>query len=80
LVWYLGKKVKPNLELLNNAIEQTEVKPLGITDATLKDFMLERLGTVDFAAAVKDVRRFVMDDNELRFIDRRTLESMISSI
>lgn len=80
LLWYLGKKVKPNLKLLNNAIAQTEGKSLGITDATLKSFMLERLDTVDFAAAVKDVHRFVMDENELRFIDLHTLESMISSM
>jgi len=80
LVWYLGKKVKPNLELLNNAIVQTESKPLDITDATLKDFMLERIGSVDFAAAIKDVHRFVIDENELHLINPQTLESMISAM
>ena len=30
LVWYLGRKVFPNLELLNNAIQQTEGKSRGL--------------------------------------------------
>lgn len=78
LVWYMGRKVSPNIELLNNAIEQTEGKKTGITKATLKDFMLGRLDKVDFAAAVKDVQRFIVDENELRVINKNSLGSLIS--
>lgn len=78
LVWYMGRKVSPNIELLNNAIRQTEGKKMGITKATLKDFMLGRLDKVDFTAAVKDVQRFIVDESELRVITKNSLSSLIS--
>lgn len=78
LVWYLGRKVSPNIELLNNAIQQTEGEKMEITKATLKDFILVRLNKVDFAAAVKDVRRFIVDESELRVINKNSLSSLIS--
>ncbi|HBB67223.1 MAG TPA: hypothetical protein DCZ93_07970 [Elusimicrobia bacterium] len=78
LVWYLGRKVSPNIELLNNAIQQTEGKKPGITRATLKDFMLGKLGKIDFNVAVEDVRRFIVDESELRVINKNSLSSLIS--
>lgn len=78
LVWYLGRKVSPNIELLNNAIQQTEGKKLGITKATLKDFMLGKLDKIDFNVTVKDVQRFIVDESELRVINKSSLSSLIS--
>ena len=78
LAWYLGRKVSPNIELLNNAIQQTEGKKLGITKATLKDFMLGKLARIDFNVAVKDVKRFIVDESELRVINKSSLTSLIS--
>lgn len=78
LVWYMGRKVPPNIELLNNAIQQTEGKKPGITKAALKDFMLGKLDKIDFNAAVKDVRRFIVDESELRVINKSSLSSLIS--
>ena len=80
LVWYLGRKVSPNLDLLNNAILQTEKKALGITTANLTTFMLNRLERVDFNAAVADVRRFILDENELRAINKNSLTSLVSGM
>jgi len=78
LVWYLGKKVSPNIALLNNAIRQTEGKTPGLTKANLQEFMLGKLDHVDFNAAVKDVRRFIVDETELRIINRDSLRTLIS--
>ncbi len=78
LVWYLGRKVFPNLELLNNAIQQTEGKSPELNAANLKDFMLTKLEKVDFQAAVKDLRRFVVDAEELRIINKDSLSALIS--
>ena len=79
LVWYLGRKVSPNLELLNNAIRQTEGKTPGITQEGLKGFMLAGLDKVDFNAAVKDVRRFIIDEAELRVINKTSLSGLITA-
>jgi len=78
LVWYLARKVSPNIGLLNNAIIQTEKKDPGLTGDNLKDFMLERLEKVDFKAAAADVRRFIADESELKAINKDSLRSLIS--
>ncbi|OGS08106.1 MAG: hypothetical protein A2270_03430 [Elusimicrobia bacterium RIFOXYA12_FULL_51_18] len=80
LVWYLGRKVSPNLNLLNNAIRQTEKKALGITTANLKGFMLGKFDHVDFNAAVADVQRFILDKNELRVINKNALSALVSGM
>jgi hypothetical protein len=64
-LWYLGKKIVPNLILLNNAIKQTQGRDPKITSANLKDFLLDGIRRVDFAAAKKDVERFLEDKKEL---------------
>lgn len=78
LLWYLTRKVSPNIVLLNNAIRQTEKKDPGLTRDALRDFILERLEKVDFDAAIKDVRRFIADESELKAINKASLRSLVS--
>jgi len=40
LIWYLGKNIYPNFQLLNNAIRQTENQSLNIDKNNLKKFLL----------------------------------------
>ncbi|MFQ5721579.1 MAG: nucleotidyl transferase AbiEii/AbiGii toxin family protein [Candidatus Aminicenantales bacterium] len=77
LLWYLGKKVTPNFELLNNAIEQTEHKRMNVNADKFKDFLRERLIHVNFAWVRKDVERFIEDKNELRLLDRELILKLI---
>lgn len=79
LAWYLGRKVSPNLGLLNEAIRQTEGKDPGLDPGSAKAFLLDRLSVVDFSVAVKDVRRFIIDDAELRLIDKALLASLVAA-
>lgn len=76
LIWYLGKKVKPNYLLLNNAIKQTEKRDLKIEPKNFREFMKERLEKIDLAAARRDVERFLEDKNELKLFDRKILLGM----
>lgn len=77
LLWYLGKKVLPNFELLNNAIEQTEQKKININESNFKDFLRERLIKVDFARIRKDVEKFIVDKNELAMFNRELILCLI---
>jgi len=70
LIWYLGKNVMPNFELLNNAIEQTEKKRLDLNAKNFNDFLKENLTGVDFARVRKDVERFIEDKSELKLLNR----------
>lgn len=79
LVWYLGRNVGPNFALLNNAIQQTERNVKEITESNLKEFALDRLQRVDFAAARKDVERFLEDKNELHLLELRAMRELIEA-
>jgi predicted nucleotidyltransferase component of viral defense system len=79
LVWYLGKKIEPNYELLNNAIKQTEGKDMNLGRDNVKQFLIERLKHVDFNAAKRDVERFLEDRRELSMFDYELLKGVIES-
>lgn len=77
LIWYLTKKVTPNLILLNNAIKQTQGKDLGLSEGNFKDFLLDRINAVDFKAIRNDVNRFLEDKNELEFLSAEVIKSLL---
>jgi len=80
LVWYLGKKIKPNYLLLNRAIEQTQGKSAGLNESTIKDFLISRVKKIDFDAAKKDVERFLEDKTELKLLDKSLVLKSITGV
>lgn len=80
LLWYAGKGVKPNLPLLNNAIEQTQGRSPGVTKDNLKAFIVDRIGKVDFEAAKKDVERFLEDKSELALFKKEVFDAAVSGV
>lgn len=79
-IWYMGKRVKPNYLLLNNAIKQTQGKDPGINEHNFKSFLLENIVKVDFEQAKKDVERFLEDKSELKLFDLKAIQSSIDSL
>jgi len=79
-IWYLGKRIKPNYELLNNAITQTQKSNPGLNEGNIKDFLLEKMGSIDLTQATKDVERFLEDKDELKFIDVETIKGSILTV
>ncbi len=77
LVWYLGKKVEPNLVLLNNAILQTQKRDFRLKAGNFKAFMRERLKAIDFSHVRSDVERFLEDRQELKLLDKKTILQML---
>ncbi|MFH1868330.1 MAG: nucleotidyl transferase AbiEii/AbiGii toxin family protein [Candidatus Omnitrophota bacterium] len=78
LIWYLGKRVKPNYELLNNAIKQTQGEDPGLKESNIKDFLLEKVAKVDFSAVKKDVERFLEDKNELKLLEASLISQSVT--
>jgi predicted nucleotidyltransferase component of viral defense system len=78
-VWYLGKRIKPNYTLLNNAIKQTQGDDPGITESTLKGYLLKNIEKVDFKAARGDVERFLEDKSEIDLLNFEPIKSTIES-
>lgn len=80
LVWYISKKIKPNLVLLNDAIKQTEGRTPNINEENFKEFLLEKVKKINFADVKKDVDRFIEDKNELKFLESRIIQQTIKSL
>lgn len=80
LVWYLGKKVKPNYELLNNAIMQTEGKDLALSEKNIENFLIGQLDKIDFNTIRKDVERFLEDKSELKLLERAVIVKSIEDL
>ncbi|MDR1194917.1 MAG: nucleotidyl transferase AbiEii/AbiGii toxin family protein [Endomicrobium sp.] len=78
LIWYLSKKIRPNIELLNNAIFQTERKNFKITESDISQFLSDRLDKVDFNAAKKDVLKFLFNYEETELINKKFIKNLIS--
>ena len=77
LVWYLGKKTAPNLELLNNAIWQVDPKAATVTDENFKEFLKAKLAKIDFAGVRRDVARFLVDKEEVKLLDKDLILQLI---
>ena len=80
LLWYLGKRIRPNYRLLNNAIRQTEKKDLGLNDGNISKFLIERLAKTDFAAVRKDVERFLEDKHELKLLESTVFLKAVTDV
>ena len=79
-IWYLGKKIKPNYGLLNNAIEQTQGSSPKLDENTIKDFLIHNIGRIDLEQAARDVEKFLEDRNELKLFDRDLLKNSIEQL
>ena len=77
LIWYLSKKVEPNLTLLNNAIYQTEKNEFKIDQQNLNKFLIDRVKNIDFEQSKKDVERFLFNKSELKLFNSDLIIKMI---
>lgn len=80
LLWYLGKKIKPNYTLLNNAIKQTQTTSYDVSEANIKGLLLKRVADVDFNLVKQDVERFLEDKNELKLLEADIIFKGISDV
>lgn len=79
-LWYVGKNVHVNLELLGNAASQTEGKPMRYTAATLRETLTARFRNTDFSQARRDVEPFVQDPETLRMFDEAVFLAAVSRV
>lgn len=80
LVWYIGKKIVPNFDLLNRAIKQTETKYPGINAKNFKQTLSNYVSGIDFDLVKKDVERFLEDKAELNIFNAEIIKDAIQSV
>jgi predicted nucleotidyltransferase component of viral defense system len=79
-IWYLGRRIKPDYDFLNNAIVQVTGENLALNDANIKNFLLEKIKTIDLKQAAHDVERFLEDKNDLKLFDAKLFDDSIESV
>lgn len=77
LIWYLGKEIKPDFKLLNNAFKQLQKKAEKITEANFKENLIEHLDTLDFKLIKKEVERFILNEEEINFLNPQSIKSLL---
>lgn len=75
LLWYLGDPTwpRPNLTLLNNALQQTGWTGAPLTADTWRAVVRHRLGALSWEQAAADVRPFLERGEDLALLSRETL-------
>lgn len=76
LLWYLGDSdwPQPNLNLLNNALAQTNWSGGGMTTVNWKDHLRSRLAGLDWKSLAEDVRPFVEPGFDMALLTRENVE------
>jgi hypothetical protein len=79
LMWYLADPTwpDPNLELLNNALRQTDWKGLTLESRTWRAIVAERLRDLDWTTAVNDVRPFLERPSEASLLTIENLQQLL---
>ena len=76
LLWYLAKKIEPNLELLGNGLTQSP--SAHCRDAReWRRGVLSRLEALDWGTVVQDVRPFLEEPAELDALTAETVRAML---
>lgn len=75
LAWYLTHPARPapNLELLRNALAQTGWKGPEIEARSWRSVLAERVSSLDWGGAVRDVEPFLEDARDRALLDRELL-------
>lgn len=77
LMWYTGKKIKPNWTVLNHAIEQTEGKSKQMDGKRLKQCLLAKIEELDVKQLQKDVAPFLAQHAQASLLDHEVMEQVI---
>ena len=79
LLWYLSRKIEPNIKLLENAILQTEGERVALSERVWVALLKEKLVTSDYKKIRRDVQPFVIDANEVELITKESFLSLLAS-
>lgn len=79
LLWYLGKKVQPNLDVLNNAIAQTEKKAAKLNGTQLQQKLLGKISRLDDVQLRQDVGPFLVHAEELSLLDKQLMRQVVQN-
>lgn len=76
-MWFVGRKVVPNYNLLKNTLFQTMQQTIEVDGNKLRDMLRKRMDTVDWEKAVSEVGVFLINKEERKYISRDVFDQLI---
>lgn len=76
-MWYLGKKIRPNLAVLNEAIAQTQATPAAFDARLLQQALLRRLAALDEKQLQQEVAPFLIHPEELKLLEFELMQQVV---
>jgi len=79
LIWYLSDRTwpAPNLELLNNALAQTNWRGPQVTDENWRQLLASQVQRLDWKQVVADVEPFLERSADIALLTRENLTSLL---
>lgn len=77
LMWFIGRKVIPNYNLLQNALFQSTQKTAQLDEKKLRTMLKDRIETVDWKKASDEAGVFLVNRDESRYLTREVFEQLI---
>jgi predicted nucleotidyltransferase component of viral defense system len=79
LIWYLSdrKWPVPNLELLNNALKQTDWPGTALTTENWRETVQSRIESISWEQALVDVQPFLASQQEIELLTKENLLSLL---
>ncbi len=77
LLWFLSKKILPNIQLFKNAVFQTENR--SINPGKWKNFLMSHLEKLNFSKIQNDVRPFLKQAKDAELITLENFSDMLSN-
>jgi len=78
-LWFVGQKIKPNYEQLNQAIIQTEGNDLNVDGEKLIQLLTQKFKDTDFKKVSIDVEPFLQDHTEERFFQEQIFLNLLTT-
>jgi len=79
LIWYLSDRSwpQPNIELLNNALVQTDWKGPEVTQDNWRDLLREKVDKLKWARVVEDVEPFLQRPEDVKLLTKENLVGLL---
>lgn len=76
-MWFVGRKVVPNYNLLKNALFQSTQQMIELDSVKLRAMLKKRLDTVDWEKAVEELGKFLVNKDEKKYIVHDVFKQLV---
>ncbi len=77
LLWFISSGIKPNIQLLENALEQSRGEKISLNIKTIKEMLKEKILETNFDQVIEDLNPFIMDEWGLKHYNQEVFLGVV---